>query len=418
MKVAILSAGRSKRLKPVNDKGLLKFNGKSLLEHRLESFASEGFTDFIIVAGSHNVDAINDLVAKHPFDTKVVVQQNLDEGMAGAIKAIESVYKDGGLLIVSNNDTTDQSLIRALSLELEQKPQGLIVAKKVHSYFPGGYIEVDKDGNLKSIIEKPEPGTEPSDLVNLVYHYYADPTELFELVKTAKIDTDDIYEKSLFTLVKNGNKFKVMTYNGFWQAIKTPQDIISTARYFAHKESSRGIDSTAEIHPTAVISGEVIICAGAKIGPNAVIQGPVFIGKNTIVGVNSFVRDSFIGDNCVVGYSCEVARSYIADNSWFHQSYVGDSVIGKNVSFGGGTITGNLRLDEAEIVPGHNKVGIITGDNIRIGINVSLMPGIKIGSDTMIAGGLVIGQDIPEKSFVKGETTLVIKENNREINIR
>lgn len=417
MKVAILAAGRSKRLKPINDKGLLKFNGTSLLLHRFESLAVEGFTDFIIVTGEHNEGEIKKIVQDLPYTTQIVRQHNLDEGMAGAIKAIAEVWSEGeeGLLIVSNNDTCDQSLIRALASEIEQNPDGLIVGKKVEKYFPGGYIEYSEDGFLTNIIEKPGEGNEPSDIVNLVYHYFKNPLQLFEIIQKTASEDDDVYEKSLLKLANDGFKMKVLPYSGFWQAIKKPLDIIETARFFAHKEKSLGISAKADIHPSAVITGEVVIEEGVKVCANAVIQGPAYIGKNTLVGVNSFVRDSYIGAGCVIGFSCEVARSYIGDKTWFHQNYVGDSVIGNNVSFGAGSITGNFRLDEAEVADGATKFGLVTGDNIRVGINTSFMPGIKVGSDCMIGAGLIIAEDIPNQSFVKGESKLVIKENSKKI---
>ena len=64
-----------------------------------------------------------------------------------------------------------------------------------------------------------------------------------------------------------------------------------------------------------------------------------------------------------------------------------DSIIGNNCGFGAGAICANLRLDEKKIEE-TNKLGAILGDNIRIGVNTSLMPGVKIGSNTMITSDL------------------------------
>ena len=62
-----------------------------------------------------------------------------------------------------------------------------------------------------------------------------------------------------------------------------------------------------------------------------------------------------------------------------------------------------------------NKFGLICGENIRCGINLSFMPGVKIGSNTMIGAGLIIGEDIPENSFVKGKIELDIRENKANL---
>lgn len=422
MKTVILCAGRSKRLKPISDKSLLSFNGKPSLQHKLESLSLEGFHDFILVVGSHNHDTITNLMQSLPYSYTIVEQENLDEGMAGAIKAVakgQSSQLNQAILVVSNNDTVDQSLIKKIAHEIENPANseldGLIVGKKVESYFPGGYIQHDDFMHLTSIIEKPVPGTEPSDMINLVYHYFKNPNKLYEKVAAINSEQDDLYEKSLLQLVTEGAKLKVIPYAGHWVPIKNPLDIYRTARYFVEKESHAGIHSKARIHLSAQISGDVIIEEGAKIDANAVIQGPAYIGKNTIIGVGSFVRDSYIGENCVVGYATEIARSYIGNDTWFHHNYIGDSVIGDNVSFGAGCLTGNLRLDEGEIAYGTKKLGLVTGGNIRVGIGTKFMPGTKVGSNSMIGAGLVIAEDIADNSFVKTETSLNIKPNTKEI---
>jgi bifunctional UDP-N-acetylglucosamine pyrophosphorylase/glucosamine-1-phosphate N-acetyltransferase len=342
--------------------------------------------------------------------------------MAGAIKAVSELQANNlkePILVVSNNDTVDQSLIKKLAHQIGQNPEeSLIVGKKVDQYFPGGYIEHDDFMHLTNIIEKPEPGTEPSDMINLVYHYFSNPETLYNKVKTASSNKDDLYETTLLELVKEGQKFKVLPFAGEWIPIKNPLHIIQSARYFAHKERSQGIHPTAQIHPSAVIKGEVIIAEHAKVDANAVIQGPAYIGKNTIVGVGSFIRDSFIGENCVVGFATEIARSYIGNKTWFHKNYIGDSVIGNNVSFGAGCITGNLRLDEQEIAHGSTKFGLVTGNNIRVGIATNFMPGISIGSNSVISAGLTIAEDLPENSFVKGEYSLTVKENTKQVGER
>ena len=62
-------------------------------------------------------------------------------------------------------------------------------------------------------------------------------------------------------------------------------------------------------------------------------------------------------------------------------------MIGAHVNLGAGTVTANLRFDHKEIysiINGEkmgthrNKLGAIIGDNTQTGINVSLMPGVKL----------------------------------------
>ncbi len=187
------------------------------------------------------------------------------------------------------------------------------------------------------------------------------------------------------------------------------------------------------VHRSGRVRGNVTaprICIedGAKVFDHAVIQGPAYIGKNCIVTNNSLVRESHLGAGCVAGYSTEIARSFLADGVWTHTNYVGDSVIGRNSSFGSGTVTGNLRLDEKEIPvsvgsgesatkvnSGTNKLGSIVGENVRVGINVSLMPGVKIGNNSFIGAGITVWQDVPDSMFVYGKWELTMKPNTARI---
>ena len=216
---------------------------------------------------------------------------------------------------------------------------------------------------------------------------------------------------------------KAVEFDGYWQPIKFPWHVFEVMKYF-FDISEKSISTKAQIADSAVIKGHVIIEEGARIFDHATISGPCYIGKNVIVANNSLVRDSMVNEGCVVGYSTEIARSYLGKNVWTHTNYIGDSIISDNCSFGSGTVTGNLRLDEKEIpinvkgekIPsGTNKFGLITGENIRCGINTSFMPGIKIGSNCMIGAGLVIPQDIEADKFVKGHVELDIRENKAEL---
>ena len=55
------------------------------------------------------------------------------------------------------------------------------------------------------------------------------------------------------------------------------------------------------------------------------------------------------------------------------------------------SVVAGERLDS-----GREKLGLVTGLNVRIGVNTSTMPGIKIGAGALIGPNLVINRDVPE----------------------
>ncbi len=412
MKVLLLAAGRSRRVKPIEDKNFLKFAGRTLLEHQLDTLKRVGLTDLVIVGGAHNLERLREL--SKPYGAQVVEQKNLDEGMAGAVLTMEAIVKPGeSLMVVSSNDVLAQSAFEAMQKAQASSADAYLLAYEVKDYFPGGYLKVE-GSRITEIVEKPGAGNEPSNLVNIVVHAFKKPETLFAALKKVGSERDDHYEVALQSLMEE-QVFEAVPYSGFWQPIKFPWHILDLMQ-FSFKVMGSRIDPSAKIAKTAVIKGDVVIEAGVKVFDHATIQGPAYIGKNSVVANNALVRESMIGDNCVIGYSTEVARSFMGEDCWFHSNYVGDTVMGDNVSFGAGAICANLRLDEKSIgESGRSKLGPILGSHIRVGVKTSLMPGVRIGSNTLITSGLVIAQDIEEGKFVSGKTELTIKNNRASL---
>ncbi|MFC1599409.1 sugar phosphate nucleotidyltransferase [Patescibacteria group bacterium] len=427
MRVLLLAAGRSKRMQPIPDKNFLLFNGRPLIVHQIHALADAGFDDFVVIGGKHNLEALTALPDEHDLGKikyEVVEQVELDEGMAGAVVATKKILDNEPVCIVSANDVVDPKAYSLVLDEMEHTDaESLIVGKKVKEYFPGGYLEIDDSNMITGIIEKPGEGNEPSNLVNIVIHCHKSPAKLIEAIEATSSDNDDKYEVAMDKLIKDGAKMKALEFDGFWQPIKFPWHVFKVMNWFFDNMEGY-VSKEADIAPTAVVRGDVIIKEGAKVFDHAVIQGPAYIGKGVIVANNALVRGSMVNEGSVVGYSTEIARSYLGPDVWTHTNYIGDSVISRNCSFGSGAVTGNLRLDEGNIhvnvkgekmSTGTNKFGLICGENIRVGINTSFHPGIKIGSDTIIGAGLVVGQDIEEGKFVKGKVELEIRDNKAKL---
>ena len=121
-----------------------------------------------------------------------------------------------------------------------------------------------------------------------------------------------------------------------------------------------------------------------------------------------------------MGYGTEVKHSYIGDDCWFHSSYIGDSIIGDGCSFGAGTILANLRFDERNIVSrigeervdtGLDKLGAIIGSNCRTGVNVSIMPGVRVGPNSIISSHTCLTQELGANKMIQAEYKYMVAEN-------
>ncbi len=422
MKVVFLCGGVGKRMSPLSeDKFLLKFLGKSLLEHQIEQARKAGLKEFILIGNPNNIDKVKAVTQNIPGINPAFVVQEKPLGMANALEAAKNMLPDEPIIVVNPNDVFEKAAYTGILEKYRTEPgTSYILAYEVEEYFPGGYLMLSKDGNVKAIIEKPGRGNEPSNLVNMVVHLHTQPGKFLECIATVVTSADDVYEQALNKMIREGYKVKAMRYNGFWGAIKYPWDIFPVMEHFL-KQIEKNISPKATISPTAVIEGDVLIEEGVKVLENAVIKGPCYISRNCIIGNNALLRGgSHIGEGCVIGYGTEIKHCYIGDGCWFHKSFFGDSIAGNDCSFGAGTVTANLRLDERnisikvgkeDIDTGLNKLGAFIGNGVHTGIHVSLMPGIRVGAGGFIGPHVCLTQDLPEGKMALGAQNYRITDN-------
>ena len=398
----VLAGGGGKRFWPIQtSKSMVPFLGSTLLVHNLNRLKKTGIADVIVVVHPQDED-ISAHVSVPGLKIHTVVQPE-PNGMAGAVLAAALLFEGKPCFIMNAEDLVEESLFRELASYVVGDCV-VSVGIKVTEYFPGSYF-VFEGTRVVGVVEKPGQGNEPSDLVGLVFDYFPDSDRFIELLRMTKSNTDDSYEKALNELLRDG-KAKILTYEGYWYPTKYPWHILDIMNELLTTISEfRG--KNIEIKSNVVIEGPVYIGDNVKIFENTKIVGPCYIGDNTIIGNNNIIRHSHIGAGCVTGFNTDITRSYIGDNCWFHSNYIGDSVLEGDVSMGSGTVLANLRLDRGEIVSvvGENRVntkrtklGAIIGKNVRIGVNTSIMPGVKIGSNSMVGAGLVVSRDIPDAS--------------------
>jgi NDP-sugar pyrophosphorylase family protein len=425
VKAVFLCGGRGKRMFPIaEDKFLLDFLGKPLLEHQIELACEAGLRHFVIIGNPENIARIEQITKKIPGIKVDLALQKESSGIADALKSAEPLLH-GQLLVINPNDVFSSSAYTKIIAEAEKaSASSYILGYQVQKYFPGGYLQINSQNELLHIVEKPNPGEEPSNLVNILIHCHSNSEELLRYIETVRTTRDDVYECALDNMVKAGRKVKVVPYNDFWAPIKYPWHIFRVMEYFLDNAQPY-IASSARISEKAIIEGKVILSDNVKVLENAVIRGPVYIGANSVIGNNVLVRDhSHIGSNSVIGYSTEVKHAYIGNNCWFHSNYIGDSIIDDDCSFGAGTVLANFRLDEGNIQievgdslvdTGHDKLGAIVGRGCRIGVNASLMPGVRVGPDSFVGPQLCLRQDLGANKMALLEPRYQIEDNETKL---
>lgn len=411
MLALVLAGGIGKRMYPLTKaKCLLKFMGAELIRHKLQTLRSTGVDSIVIIAGPDNIGVLRELLG----DEVGFAVQEEPLGMADAIMAGAHLCKGQDVLIINAEDIVEAEGIKEL---LKGPGDSRLLGYGVGSYFPGGYFILDGD-RITGMVEKPGEGNEPSDLVSIGVYYHRKFDDLLEYMNRASSSKDDVYEVAMDMMMKDGYDFRAVGYSGPWQALKYPWHILTFKDYFLSVSEGPDIHPTARIHETAIIEGKVMIGEGTRVFEHAVIRGPCYIGKGSIIGNNSLVWGGcHLGKGNVVGYSTELKNVYTGDNVWFHQNYVGDSVIMDNCSLGAKCTTANFRFDEKNmrirvgntmVDTGTNKLGVFMGEGCRTGIMSGMFPGVRMGAGTFIGPGVIVERDVEKGQciFIKQEHTV------------
>ena len=111
-----------------------------------------------------------------------------------------------------------------------------------------------------------------------------------------------------------------------------------------------------------------------------------------------------IGNNFYTNHNCTIldgAKVTFGDNVFIAPNVV--------FSTAGHAIDAEQRSKGLEIA-----FPITVGDNVWIGANVSVLPGVSIGSNTIIGAGSVVNKDIPEGVIAAGVPCKVIRKITEE----
>lgn len=416
----ILAGGDSTRFWPLKGKVLYDFLGTPLIVYQLKAI-SEYAEKITVVANEENATVIGRLVdnLEDKENIQVIVQKPGYEGQAGAIMSVKNLVA-GETVIFNGNDIFDYSFLEGIAKEAPKKNKIILTGKKQNEYFPGGYFKFDDKNNLAEIVEKPAPEKVPSNVVRLVVDYFSDISLIIKEIESVKSKNDDHYEQALNKILSGSTERSYQIYEGYWNTLKYPWHVLEMMKTMLGGIKKKKVSESSNVSKNAMILGDVVIGENVKIGDFVKIVGPAFIGDNTVIGDYSLIRESQIGEDCLIGSYTEVARSYIGNRVFLHRDYVGDSVLADKTMMGSGVVTANLRFDGKTIVSSYeegsvdtnrDKLGAIIGARSKIGVNSTLVPGVKIGEDTVVAPGEKVRFDLEE------ETYLIRGEERKNLNI-
>ena len=389
MQAVILAAGESLRFWPLNtrNKSLIKIMGKPLIWYTINSLKEAGIKEIIVVQGP-KMDIENDL-RNHDLGIKIqYVIQAEPKGMGDALfQAKDFLDNKFMLLDVTRFEAGDYL---KLFLEKQEKTGTSLILLGAETANPQFYGIFRLEGDVvKEVVEKPEKGKEPSNIKNVVVQLL--PKEFVDYLRRVP---EKMYSfEDALSLYAKEKDVRVIMLDNEPPSLKYPWQLFRVTKYLIDKYLKKN---------------EVRIGKNVKVYEGAVIKGPCYIGDNCIIGNNSLIRDyTNLENDCLVGAFAEITRSIFQENVHTHSGYFGDSIFGKGCRVGAGTIVANVRVDRGEISSvvrgekigtGLNSLGVVVGENTKIGVNCSLMPGKLVGSNCQIGPGSVVFENIEDNT--------------------
>ena len=428
LNIIILAAGQGTRMKSSLPKVLHPLAGLPLVQHVINTSKKLSPEEINVVYGHGG-----ERVLQHINDTDINwVLQNEQLGTGHAVDQVTDQLKDEQLVLILYGDVP---LIKVDTLiELLDKANNGFSLLTVNLDDPQGYGRIvrNKDGLVINITEEKDASDEIKKINEVNTGILAVKASLLKnwLSKLENNNAQKEYYltdiiamavKDNFTVhtTQPDNEYEVMGVNNRLQ-------LAELERYYQQEQANKlmaGGISLAD--PTRIdIRGEITHGQDISIDINTVFEGNVSIGNNVSIGANCVIKDSKIADDVVIlpmsildnatvgkgskvgpfarlrpgavlsesthiGNFVEIKKSFVGLGSKVnHLTYVGDSIVGKNVNIGAGTITCNY--------DGANKHQTIIEDNVFIGSATQLVAPVKIGINATIGAGSTITTDVAE----------------------
>lgn len=407
MKAVVLAAGEGMRLRPLTltrPKHLIKLGGKPILEHCFEKLKACGIDEAAVVV-HFMADAIRDYFGDgEDFGVRIeYVEQKEVLGTGNAVGVAESFVEDDFLVVYGDLLFGSQAVKRVVGLHAEEKPtvtMGVVPVENPEEY---GIVEVENNGVVKRLVEKPSREESPSNLANAGIYVFS--RDIFGKIGETSASVRGEWEitDAISLFLGEGKRVLAVEISGEdWFDVGRPWDLLEANRWVLRRMDHKVY---GDIEEGARLVGPVSVSEGARVRSGAYVEGPAFVGEESDVGPNCYIRPfTSIGEGVRIGNACEIKNCLVMDEVHIgHLSYIGDSVVGRGCNLGAGTVTANLRLDDGNVKmlvkgemmnSGRRKLGVVLGDGVKSGINALFMPGVKVGRNSWIGPNVVVLRDM------------------------
>lgn len=317
MKALILAGGAGTRLRPITHtsaKQLVPVANKPILFYGIEAMAAAGIRDIGIIVGDTRAEVMDAVGSGSRWGVDITyIPQDQPLGLAHCVLIARTFLGDDDFVMYLGDNLLEQDLgafVHAFerARSSADAPSAQILLKQVPDPHRFGIAELDTDGHVVRLVEK--PADPPSDLalvgVYLFDRHIHDAVAGIEPSARGELEITDAIQ----WLIDHGERVRCELLTGWW---------IDTGKLTPLLEANRllleGIETRidGDVDETSSVDGRVVVETGATVR-GSTLRGPLVIGRNARV-INSFIGpSSAIGDGCEIVNS-EVEHSVIMERS-------------------------------------------------------------------------------------------------------
>ena len=373
MKAVVMAGGEGTRLRPLTSnqpKPMVPVVGKPCMEHILELLRDHGMNE-VIVTVAFLPQAIRSYFGEGET-LGMQIGYSVEESPLGTAGSVRLAAKqlDETFLVISGDALCDLDLTALVDFHKEKGAAVTIGLKSVENPLEFGIVVTDEEGRIERFLEKPSWGQVFSDTINTGI-YVLEP----EVLKHVPTDRAYDFSKELFPyLLEMGRPLYGYVMDGYWQDIGN-LDQFRQANFDALEENVR-----LNI-PGIRIRGNVWLGEGVEIADLEQIEGPAYIGNYCRVAPDAQVgAHSVLSNSVTLRERTRVTRSVIdASTHIGRNSLIEGAILGRSCD-----IRAHVRIHE----------GVAIGDEVTIGAETVVMPGVRIYPYKDVESGSLIHESV------------------------
>ncbi len=312
MKIIIPVAGAGTRLRPhtyTQPKPLIPLAGKTILSSLIDSLIQPGQKDFIFIIGYLGEKIKNYVQEQYPDINADFITQDERGGTGHAVFLTQDLIYDNEELFIIFGDTICDYEIS----EFIDSKESIIAVKKVDDPREFGVAEIDTNGYINRLVEKPIIPKSNMALVGI--YKINEGKKLFELMREdidlLKNEEEYSLTSALDHLIQKNIKVKAQNVKNWYDCGKK-EVLLETNAILLEKneytsEEIPFFENTIVIHPVSIGKhceiANSIIGPNVTVAPNTKIDGAII--SNSIIGSYSEINDviltkSIIGSDAVI----------------------------------------------------------------------------------------------------------------------